>query len=135
MYINGAIAERSNLRYFLMIGMICAGVCNSLFGIAYYLKIHSIYYFYAVQVVTGLAQSTGWPGVLGTVGHWFGPSKRGLIFGIWNAHTNVGNIAGAAVAGVFVDYDWGLSFIVPGIIIASVGLFVFLVLVPREYIL
>ena len=70
--------------------------------------------------------------MLATVAHWFGPSKRGLIFGIWNAHLNVGNIAGAAVAGHFVDTDWGLSFIVPGIIIACTGILVFLFLIPSK---
>ena len=62
MYINGMIAERMNLRYFLTIGMILAGICNALFGLAYYLDIHSLGYFYAIQVITGMAQSTGWPG-------------------------------------------------------------------------
>ena len=28
------------------------------------------------------------------VANWFGRSKKGLIFGIWNAHTSVGNILG-----------------------------------------
>ncbi|CAG2166713.1 unnamed protein product, partial [Oppiella nova] len=131
MYINGWIAERMNLRYFLIIGMLFAGLCNVLFGLAYYLDIHSLAYFYVIQVLTGIGQSTGWPGVLGTVGHWFGPSKRGLIFGIWNSHLNFGNIAGAAVAGLFVDDQWGLCFIVPGVIIAAMSLLVFLFLVQK----
>ena len=62
MYVNGMIAERMNLRYFLAIGMFFAGITNALFGMAYYLDIHSLSYFYGIQVITGIAQSTGWPG-------------------------------------------------------------------------
>ncbi len=50
--------------------------------------------------------------------------------GIWNTHTSVGNIVGTLIAGAFVNTNWGLSFIVPGILIAGVGLLFFLVLVP-----
>lgn len=56
--------------------------------------------------------------------------RRGLIMGIWNSHTSVGNILGSIIAGIWVDGDWGYSFVVPGIIVASLGVLVFLFLVP-----
>jgi len=71
-------------------------------------------------------------GVLAAVANWFGPTKRGLIFGIWNSHTYMGNIAGAAIAGRYVQTNWGLSFIVPGLIIAATGLLVNFCLVPSK---
>jgi OPA family glycerol-3-phosphate transporter-like MFS transporter 1/2 len=33
-------------------------------------------------------------------------SSRGLIFGIWNAHTSIGNILGAVIPGAFVGTQW-----------------------------
>ena len=63
--------------------------------------------------------------------NWFGKGRRGLIMGLWNSHTSLGNILGSLIAGAFVTYNWGLSFIVPGVIIASVGFILFLFLVPR----
>ena len=51
--------------------------------------------------------------------------------GLWNSHTSLGNILGSLVAGAFVNYNWGLSFTVPGLIIAGVGFTIFLCLVPR----
>lgn len=54
--------------------------------------------------------------------------------GIWNSHTSVGNILGSLIAGVFVSSAWGLSFIVPGIIIAVTGVICFLFLVESSYI-
>ncbi|KAI8441457.1 hypothetical protein MSG28_015057, partial [Choristoneura fumiferana] len=48
--------------------------------------------------------TTGWPGTVATVGKWFGNSKKGLIFGIWNSHTSLGNIL--ASAGVAQTTGW-----------------------------
>lgn len=53
-----------------------------------------MWYFITVQVLAGIAQTTGWPGVISVVANWFGKGKRGLIFGIWNSHTSIGNIVG-----------------------------------------
>lgn len=50
--------------------------------------------------------------------------------GLWNTHTSVGNIAGSAIAAAFVQESWGLSFIVPGVIIGGLGIIVFFFLVP-----
>lgn len=52
--------------------------------------------------------------------------------GIWNSHTSVGNILGSLIAGAWVSNAWGLSFIVPGIIIASMGVICFLFLIECE---
>lgn len=38
----------------------------------------------------GLLQATGWPSVVSVMANWFGKGKRGLIMGVWNAHTSVG---------------------------------------------
>lgn len=52
--------------------------------------------------------------------------------GLWNSHTSVGNILGSIIPGIFADSEWGWSFVVPGIIIGSLGIIVFLFLVPRK---
>lgn len=134
MFFSGFLAERFHLRYFLAVGMIGSGIFTYLFGVARYYNIHSIYYFIIIQFICGAFQTTGWPAVVAAVGHWFGPhSSRGLIFGIWNSHTSFGNMLGAYIAGVYVNDNWGLSFIVPGVIIAIAGFVLFLFLVPCKF--
>ncbi|KAI6672239.1 hypothetical protein NL676_000145 [Syzygium grande] len=128
MYCSGQLGDRTNLRFFLTVGMIGTGVFTSLFGVGYWANIHNFYYFLVMQMVAGLFQSTGWPSVVAVVGNWFGKSKRGLIMGIWNAHTSVGNIVGSLIASAMLSYGWGWSFVVPGLIIAFMGLVVFLFL-------
>lgn len=49
--------------------------------------------------------------------------------GIWNSHTSVGNILGSLIAGVWVSDHWGLSFVVPGVITAVMGIITFLFLI------
>lgn len=44
----------------------------------------------ALPFPAGLLQATGWPSVVSVMANWFGKGKRGLIMGIWNAHTSVG---------------------------------------------
>ncbi|XP_033758467.1 glucose-6-phosphate exchanger SLC37A2-like isoform X2 [Pecten maximus] len=130
MFFSGHIAERMNLRYFLSLGMIMTGLLTAAFGMGYFWNIHNLGFYIAIQVVGGMFQSTGWPAVVACMGNWYGKGKRGLIMGIWNSHTSVGNILGSLIAGGFVTANWGWSFVIPGIIISVLGIFVFLFLVP-----
>ncbi|XP_038236750.1 glucose-6-phosphate exchanger SLC37A2 isoform X3 [Dermochelys coriacea] len=129
MFISGIFGERLPLRYYLSGGMVLSGMFTSLFGLAYFWEIHVLWYYIIIQICNGLVQTTGWPSVVTCVGNWFGKGKRGLIMGIWNSHTSVGNILGSLIAGVWVSSAWGLSFIVPGIVIAVMGILCFLFLV------
>ncbi|XP_033954806.1 glucose-6-phosphate exchanger SLC37A2 isoform X2 [Pseudochaenichthys georgianus] len=131
MFFSGIFGERLPLRYYLSFGMMMSGMFTCLFGLGFYLKIHSIYYYAVIQVFNGIMQTTGWPAVVACVGNWFGKGKRGFIMGVWNSHTSVGNILGSLIAGAFVSSAWGMSFIVPGLIIASTGVLCFFFLVEK----
>jgi OPA family glycerol-3-phosphate transporter-like MFS transporter 1/2 len=135
MFFSGHIGDSMDLRKFLTIGMVGSGFFVCLFGLAYFWDIHSMYYFVAVQIMAGIFQSTGWPSVVSVVGNWFGKSKRGLIMGVWNAHTSVGNILGSLIAARCLrDSNWGMSFIIPGVLMALSGLVInlFLVVDPED---
>ncbi|XP_032432362.1 glucose-6-phosphate exchanger SLC37A2 [Xiphophorus hellerii] len=131
MFFSGIFGERLPLRYYLSFGMVMSGLFTCLFGLGYYWNIHSLGYYAFVQVMNGLIQTTGWPAVVACVGNWFGKGKRGFIMGVWNSHTSVGNILGSLIAGVFVSSEWGMSFIVPGLIIAATGILCFFFLVEK----
>ncbi|XP_069737876.1 glucose-6-phosphate exchanger SLC37A2-like, partial [Phaenicophaeus curvirostris] len=134
MFISGIFGERLPLRYHLSAGMVLSGLFTALFGLVSFWNIHVLWYFIIMQVCNGLVQTTGWPSVVACVGNWFGKGKRGFIMGIWNSHTSVGNILGSLVAGVWVSCAWGFSFVVPGIVIAIMGIisFFFLVEYPED---
>ncbi|KAG5885444.1 hypothetical protein JTB14_020778 [Gonioctena quinquepunctata] len=134
MFVSGFVAERVNLRYFLSLGMLMSGIFCYLFGLAKTYEIHSLWYYVVVQGLAGIFQTTGWPGVVTVMSKWFGKSKRGLIFGLWNSHTSLGNILGTLIAAEYVETDWALSFVMPGLYIGLIGfiLFLFLVVDPAD---
>jgi len=131
MFWSGMLAERMDLRFYLSGGMILSGIFTFMFGLAYNVGIHSLGYFIAIQIILGMFQATGWPGVVSVMANWFGKGRRGMIMGLWNSHTSLGNILGSLIAGAFVTENWGLSFTVPGLIIAGVGFLNFFFLVPK----
>ncbi|KAF6718224.1 Glycerol-3-phosphate transporter [Oryzias melastigma] len=134
MYLSGIIGERLPIRLYLTAGMLSSGVFTCLFGLGYIYNIHSLSFYIFVQVVNGLVQTTGWPSVVTCIGNWFGKGRRGLIMGVWNSHTSVGNILGSLIAAHWVSSNWGLSFIIPGLIIMAMGgvCFLFLIEHPND---
>ncbi|EDQ92550.1 uncharacterized protein MONBRDRAFT_17222 [Monosiga brevicollis MX1] len=129
MFFSGSVADRSNLRIFLSGSMITIGILMGVMGLANFWEIHDLWYFLFVQAVTGLYQATGWPSVVSVVGKWFPRGKRGLVMGIWNSHTSVGNILGALIPAAVLGWGWGWAFIVPGIIIAGLGIIMYFFLI------
>ncbi|XP_030580299.1 glucose-6-phosphate exchanger SLC37A1 [Archocentrus centrarchus] len=131
MYLSGIIGERLPIRLYLTVGMLASGLFTCLFGLGYVYDIHNLSFYIFVQVANGLVQTTGWPSVVTCIGNWFGKGRRGLIMGLWNSHTSVGNILGSLIAGYWVSSNWGLSFIVPGLIIIAMGVVCFLFLIEH----
>ena len=37
------------------------------------------------------------------MGNWFGKRNRGLVLGVWNAHTSLGNILGTVIPAIWAD--------------------------------
>ncbi|XP_041940286.1 glucose-6-phosphate exchanger SLC37A1 isoform X1 [Alosa sapidissima] len=131
MYLSGIIGERLPIRLYLTVGMVTSGIFTCLFGFGYIYNIHSLGFYIFIQVANGLVQTTGWPSVVTCIGNWFGKGRRGLVMGVWNSHTSVGNILGSLIAGCWVSSNWGLSFIVPGLIIIAMGIVCFFFLIEH----
>ncbi|XP_057751378.1 putative glycerol-3-phosphate transporter 5 [Arachis stenosperma] len=134
MYFAGHVGDRIDLRLFLVVGMMGSGIFTVLFGLGYWFDVHVFGYFVVVQIFCGVFQSIGWPCVVAVVGNWLGESKRGFIMGVWSSHTSVGNIVGSFVASGVLEFGWGWSFVVPGLLIIFVGIlvYVFLVVSPED---
>ncbi|KAK2849790.1 hypothetical protein Q7C36_008573 [Tachysurus vachellii] len=131
MYLSGIIGERLPIRLYLSVGMLTSGLFTCLFGLGYVYDIHNLGFYIFVQIANGVVQTTGWPSVVTCIGNWFGKGRRGLIMGLWNSHTSVGNILGSLIAAHYVSSNWGMSFIIPGIIIAVMGIVCFLFLIEH----
>ncbi|KAF8380597.1 hypothetical protein HHK36_028085 [Tetracentron sinense] len=134
MYVAGHLGDSLDLRLFLTTGMIGSGIFVGLFGMGYFWNIHVFWFYLVMQMVAGLFQATGWPSVVAVMGNWFGKKKRGLIMGVWNAHTSVGNISGSLLAASVLDHGWGWSFILPGALVFLGGIMIclFLAAYPED---
>lgn len=88
----------------------------------------------ALQILAGAWQSTGWPVVVAIIAHWFGRGKRGLVLGVWNAHTSIGNSLGALLGASVLDYGWAWPYVLLGIFMFFMGILVwaFLVVDPSD---
>ncbi|EFJ50964.1 hypothetical protein VOLCADRAFT_57773, partial [Volvox carteri f. nagariensis] len=131
MFFAGHLGDRVDLRGFLTAGMVLSGIFTSLFGMGYFWDMHIFSYYVLVSIMAGLFQSTGWPSVVSIVANWSGKGKRGLIMGIWNAHTSVGNILGTVIAAAMLSRGWGYSFVVPGFLMIALGLLIYAGLVVQ----
>lgn len=79
----------------------------------------------ALYVITGCCQSMGWPANVAIMGGWFEKATRGCVLGVWNAHTNVGNIAGTLSATLaMTSSSWGVAFFLDGLVMCLMGLIV-----------
>uniref|UniRef100_A0A8D0F4R3 Solute carrier family 37 member 1 n=1 Tax=Strix occidentalis caurina TaxID=311401 RepID=A0A8D0F4R3_STROC len=126
MYLSGIIGERLPIRYYLTVGMLASGLFTAMFGLGYFYNIHNLWFYIMAQVGMIVALE------IFVVCFFFFKCRRGLIMGIWNSHTSVGNILGSLIAAYWVSTCWGLSFVMPGVIIAVMGIVCFLFLIERK---
>lgn len=131
MFLCALIMDKINLRYFISFGLILSALLSVLMGLGKIINVQTMDYYIFIQILMGFAQSTTWPSIVKIMSNWFAKSKRGRIFGLWCSNTPVGNIIGALIAGLYVDTDWSLSFIVPGIITAIFAIVLLLFLLPE----
>ena len=94
----GHIADRSDLRLFLALGLLGVGVGLAMWPLGFVLDIHAFAYYAVANVFTGLMQASGWPAVVAVMSNWFAKGSRGCVMGVWNAHTSIGNVLGVVIA-------------------------------------
>jgi MFS transporter, OPA family, solute carrier family 37 (glycerol-3-phosphate transporter), member 1/2 len=69
MFVSGHMADRTDLRKFLSLGMLLSGASTAAFGLAYWFDIRHLSFFVLIQVISGVVQSVGWPCVVAIVGN------------------------------------------------------------------
>ncbi len=118
-FLSGVMADRSNPRYFMAIGLIITGIANVLFGMA-----SSILFFAILWALNGWFQGWGWPPCARQLTHWYSQKERGTWWGIWNTSHSVG-LAGIAMIGAILAtyYGWRVAMYVPGFSCILVGFF------------
>jgi sugar phosphate permease len=126
-FLNGALGDRFGARRMIGLGMLATALASCAFGFGSTPPV-----FLVAFGVNGLAQATGWPNTVKTMGAWFERSVRGRVMGIWSTNYQVGGlVATAAATALLVRHGWRVAFFVPSAWVALVGGVVLLALVER----
>lgn len=84
-FVNGFLADRSNIRRFLSVGILISALINLALGF-----INSFYFFVALWAVNGWVQSMGAAPCVVGLSRWFSEKERGTFYGLWSSSHNIG---------------------------------------------
>ncbi|KAM7439856.1 hypothetical protein ABFA07_010825 [Porites harrisoni] len=92
---------------------------------------NSLLIFALLLFLNGTAQSTAWPNCVKTLTNWFSDKQRMTVFGLFGTSSFAGGILGTAMAVQLQSHfmqDMRFIFLIPSVIVGSVGILVFLFL-------
>ncbi len=122
--ISGIIADRSDARLFMSVGLFITAVLNLIFG-----SVSSLYLFAILWALNGWFQGFGWPPCARLLAYWYSQNERGTWWALWSTSHNVGGALIAILASWCAQYlGWRYAFYVPGVISAVAACFLFLTL-------
>lgn len=114
-FANGYLADRSNARTFLAFGLFASALLNVGFGV-----VNTVVVMGVMWCLNGWFQGMGFPPCARVLSHWFAPSERGTMWGVWNASHMVGAAMITVGAGYLgSEYGYRAVFFAPaGVAIA-----------------
>jgi OPA family sugar phosphate sensor protein UhpC-like MFS transporter len=109
---NGVLADQSNPRFFMAIGLILSAVMNLFFGLSSSLLLLGVFW-----ALNGWFQGMGWPPCARLLTHWYSQSERGTKWAIWNTAHQVGGGIILILGGFLTEhYGWRSSFYIPALL-------------------
>ncbi len=115
--VMGALADRWGSRRVVTLGSLVSAACSAATSLGQSL--------WLVQGVNGMAQASGWPGVLKMARDWFPESNRGVILAWWGTHLVLGGLAGSAFAAYCSQFGWRWAAIAPAVLLVAIGVVFF----------
>ncbi|CAI2366149.1 unnamed protein product [Moneuplotes crassus] len=137
LFISGILGDKMNKNLLLGCGYLVAAGATVMVGLGGLWKIRSVWYYVGFFVISGFAQSVGWPSVVAVMANWFPKKGRGFWFGVWTSNPNVGNILGTLVSSLVngvIGLSWGWTWIIVAIIVGTFGVinFIFMIEHPNK---
>lgn len=107
-FANGALADKTNARSFMTVGLVLAALMNIGFGLS-----SAVVTFGVFWMLNGWVQGMGFPPCTRLMTHWFPPQVLASRMAIWNTSHSIGAGLIAVLCGTLAKYDWRLCFFVP----------------------
>lgn len=114
-FANGFLADRSNARTFMVVGLAASALLNVFFGLG-----SAVVMLGLVWMLNGWVQGMGFPPISRLMTHWFPPQQLATKQSLWNTSHSIGAglvviLCGYLVApqGAMIPANWRLCFFVP----------------------
>lgn len=108
-FTSAILADRSNPRYFMAIGLMLTGVFNILFGFSSTFVMLAIFWG-----INGWFQGWGWPACTKQLTHWFGASERGRWWSVFCTSHTAGAVIISVIGPVIAEYfGWRMGMVMP----------------------
>lgn len=138
-FINGILADKSNVRTFLPTALILSAICNLCFVLSAVFVTPGHMTFFGLPSATvllwllcffwganGWFQSMGFPPVAKSLSYWFSNSERGTKWSLWSTSHQIGVFAAVMISGFVIErFGWMAAFYMPAIICIVTGLWLF----------
>lgn len=119
-FVNGFLADHSNIRRFMAVGLLISTVANIVVGLLGLITVSQMtisqvafYVIFAVLwAVNGWTQSMGAPPCVVALSRWYPLSRRGSFYGFWSLAHNLGEFFSFLLVGGLVSFfGWQFGFI------------------------
>lgn len=138
-FINGILADRSNVRTFLPTALIISALANFSFVISAMFITPGKFTFFGLPSITvsvwvlaffwgfnGWFQSMGFPAIAKSLTFWYSNNERGMKWSFWSTSHEVGTFLSVVLSGyVIAHFGWKAAFYIPAIFSILTGLALF----------
>ena len=138
-FVNGVLADGSDVRKFLPTALIMTAIANLCFALSAIFITPGEFSFFGLPTNTillwlfvffwgasGWFQSAGFPAVAKSLTYWYSNSERGTKWSLWSCSHQVGTFLSVIISGFLVaKFGWRMAFIVPGSLAILVAIWLF----------
>jgi sugar phosphate permease len=115
-FVMGDLADRFTARLVVGFGLATAVAANMLMAVE-----PGYWPLLILGMLNGLAQSTGWPGLVKVMGAWFPAAERGVVMAWWSTNYVLGGLLATVLASALVAaFAWRTAFWIPALLLAAV---------------
>lgn len=138
-FINGILADKSNVRTFLPTALIMSALCNLCFVLSAIFVTPGHVTFFGLPSATvllwllcffwganGWFQSMGFPPVAKSLSYWFSNSERGTKWSLWSTSHQIGVFSAVIISGYAIEhFGWKAAFFMPAVVCIITGFWLF----------
>ena len=122
-FVNGFLADHSNIKRFMGTGLLLSALANLFMGFS-----NLFIVFVIAWGINGWTQSMGAPSAVVSLSRWFKDKDRGSFYGLWSTSHNIGEALTYVITALVVasfGWRWGFGFAGIAGIIGVILLFFF----------